>query len=268
MASKLVIASLIALSAATEGLRPYEAPGPDDLRSPCPMLNTLANHNYLPHNGRNITAQQLTDAVTEAINLDGKAVSKIANDFMKAVNKSAIDLPELNRPGIIQHIASLTRDDVTDPDSLECAASPERIKHLLEDSPTDCITVSSLAKTRLHVEALSAPQELTLKESFFTYFEASLLLLMMNDGPIPSGWSFPSPDSYCAPKEKVEIWLTEERFPVELGWKKPERKLGIVDFVPAMKGVFEHKRLQAGKGPLWKALVPSFLQRQETHGEL
>jgi hypothetical protein len=47
MASKLVIASLIALSAATEGLRPYEAPGPDDLRSPCPMLNTLANHNYL-----------------------------------------------------------------------------------------------------------------------------------------------------------------------------------------------------------------------------
>ncbi|PTB61878.1 Cloroperoxidase [Trichoderma citrinoviride] len=268
MASKIVLASLIAVSAATEGLRPYEAPGPDDLRGPCPMLNTLANHNYLPHNGRNITAQLLSDAVTEAINFDGWVASKVGNDFLKAVHKSAFDLPELNRPGILQHIASLTRDDVTDVDSLDCAASPERIKLLLEDSSTDCLTVSSLAKTRLRVENLSAPQEMTLMDTVFAYLEASLLLGMMNDGPLPSGWSFPSADSYCAPKKKVETWLTEERFPVELGWKRSERKLGIMDFLPAMKGVFAETRLLAGKGPLWKMFVPSFLQKQETRSEL
>jgi len=29
----------------------YVAPGPNDLRGPCPGLNALANHNFLPHNG-------------------------------------------------------------------------------------------------------------------------------------------------------------------------------------------------------------------------
>lgn len=29
----------------------WVAPGPDDLRGPCPGLNALANHGYFPHNG-------------------------------------------------------------------------------------------------------------------------------------------------------------------------------------------------------------------------
>ena len=29
----------------------WVAPGPDDARGPCPGLNAMANHGYLPHNG-------------------------------------------------------------------------------------------------------------------------------------------------------------------------------------------------------------------------
>jgi hypothetical protein len=29
----------------------FIAPGPDNQRGPCPVLNTMANHGYLPHNG-------------------------------------------------------------------------------------------------------------------------------------------------------------------------------------------------------------------------
>ena len=29
----------------------WVAPGPDDLRGPCPGLNALANHGYFPHSG-------------------------------------------------------------------------------------------------------------------------------------------------------------------------------------------------------------------------
>ncbi|RFU77413.1 hypothetical protein TARUN_4830 [Trichoderma arundinaceum] len=259
MASKIAIASLVALSAASEGLRPWQAPGPEDSRSPCPMLNTLANHGYLPHNGRQITAQQFGDAVTEALNVNRGFGVQPANFFMRAANKSAIDLEELNRPGILQHIASLTRDDVTSLDSVDVTASTDRIHHILQDSSTDCITVASLAKTRLHVEALSSPEELSLKETLLAYVEASLLLVMMNEEPVPSGWSFPPGSVYCAPKQRVQTWLTEERLPEELGWKKSERKLGVIDLVPAMKGILEEKRLQTGKGPLWKAFIPSFV---------
>lgn len=33
------------------GKHAFVAPGPNDKRGPCPALNALANHNYLPHNG-------------------------------------------------------------------------------------------------------------------------------------------------------------------------------------------------------------------------
>lgn len=43
-----VLINLVALAAAAQqGIRPWQAPGPGDSRSPCPMLNTLANHGYL-----------------------------------------------------------------------------------------------------------------------------------------------------------------------------------------------------------------------------
>jgi len=262
----IAIASLVALSAASEGIRPWRAPSSEDLRGPCPMVNTLANHGYLPHDGRNISAQQFGDAVTEALNVDSWIGAGIANYFMRAANTSSIDLVELNRPGILQHIASLTRDDVPSVDSTDVAVSQDRIHHLLQDSSTDCITVSSLAQTRIHVETLSSPEELTVKEKILSYLEASLVLIMMNEDPVPPGWSFPSADAYCAPKQRVKTWLTEERLPEEFGWKRSERKLGIVDVVPAMKSIYEEKRLRAGKGALWKAFVPSFLLG--TDGEL
>lgn len=33
------------------GKHKFVPPGPGDQRGPCPGLNALANHNYLPHNG-------------------------------------------------------------------------------------------------------------------------------------------------------------------------------------------------------------------------
>ena len=34
------------------------------------MMNTLANHDFLPHNGRNITKENAIHALTTAINFD------------------------------------------------------------------------------------------------------------------------------------------------------------------------------------------------------
>ncbi len=41
----------------------YQAPGPNDSRSPCPALNALANHGYLPRDGKDITPEVLQRAV-------------------------------------------------------------------------------------------------------------------------------------------------------------------------------------------------------------
>ncbi|GJJ14082.1 hypothetical protein Clacol_008339 [Clathrus columnatus] len=53
---------------------PFIAPGPTDLRGPCPGLNTLANHGYLPRSGV-ARPDQLVTAVMEGYNL--------GNDFAK-----------------------------------------------------------------------------------------------------------------------------------------------------------------------------------------
>ncbi|KAJ3559844.1 heme-thiolate peroxidase [Leucocoprinus birnbaumii] len=41
---------------------PYRRPGPNDMRGPCPGLNTLANHGYIPHSGI-ATPEQLIDSI-------------------------------------------------------------------------------------------------------------------------------------------------------------------------------------------------------------
>ncbi|KZT38110.1 Cloroperoxidase [Sistotremastrum suecicum HHB10207 ss-3] len=47
---------------------PFVPPGPTDSRSPCPALNVLANHNYIPHNGLDISPLQLIRALQTVYN--------------------------------------------------------------------------------------------------------------------------------------------------------------------------------------------------------
>lgn len=46
----------------TTGEHAWKAPGKNDQRGPCPGLNALANHGYLPHNGIG-TIDQFVDSV-------------------------------------------------------------------------------------------------------------------------------------------------------------------------------------------------------------
>ena len=48
-----------AVAFADESQFRYQAPRPGDSRSPCPALNCLANHGYLPRDGKNITPEVL-----------------------------------------------------------------------------------------------------------------------------------------------------------------------------------------------------------------
>ena len=44
----------------------YAPSKPTDLRSPCPLINALANHGYLPRDGRNVVASDLMSGMKEA----------------------------------------------------------------------------------------------------------------------------------------------------------------------------------------------------------
>ncbi|KAI1376432.1 glycosyl hydrolase family 61-domain-containing protein [Hypoxylon crocopeplum] len=95
-------------------LSEWAPPGPDDFRGPCPMMNTLANHGFLQHDGRNITREVVISAMGNALNFD-EALANVM--FEQAIgvnpepNATYFTLDNLNRHNVLEHDASLSRTD-------------------------------------------------------------------------------------------------------------------------------------------------------------
>ncbi|KAH7107957.1 Chloroperoxidase [Auriculariales sp. MPI-PUGE-AT-0066] len=89
------------------------APTETDSRSPCPGLNTLANHGILPRNGRGLTQPAIFEALSTAYNLDATGAAFLTNataSFLHA--DGTFELHDLALHNAIEHDASLAHDDV------------------------------------------------------------------------------------------------------------------------------------------------------------
>ncbi|KAG7375960.1 hypothetical protein PHYPSEUDO_014779 [Phytophthora pseudosyringae] len=76
-------------------------------RSPCPGLNALANHGYLPRNGQNIVKGELKTAIMNVFNM--------ANDTATTQVRPVPEVFSLDYLGqhiLPEHDASLLRSDV------------------------------------------------------------------------------------------------------------------------------------------------------------
>jgi len=87
-------------------------------RSPCPLLNSLANHGFLRRSGRNITGEELVGALHASINFDPAAVripTAVALSTSQTGNDSTFGLDNLNlHGGEILHQTHLERKPYTD----------------------------------------------------------------------------------------------------------------------------------------------------------
>ncbi|KAF3937757.1 Chloroperoxidase [Dactylella cylindrospora] len=93
----------------------YVPPKEGDSRSACPMLNAMANHGILPHDGRNITFVELNHKIRQTFNFAPTFcffVPKFAADFLnRSYWKDKFDLEEISKHNAIEHDGSLTRQD-------------------------------------------------------------------------------------------------------------------------------------------------------------
>ncbi|KAK3937390.1 Chloroperoxidase [Diplogelasinospora grovesii] len=105
----------VGLAAAQNGSVDTWAPGgPDDYRGPCPMLNTLANHGFLPHDGKNLTQEVITTGLGNGLNFDASLTVVMFNAALIAnpePNATYFDLQMLNVHNVLEHDASLSRSD-------------------------------------------------------------------------------------------------------------------------------------------------------------
>lgn len=74
------------------------------------MLNTLANHGYLPHSGKNISENDTIQALGSALNIDKDLAQFLFQEALTTSpisNSTTFSLNDLSRHNILEHDASL-----------------------------------------------------------------------------------------------------------------------------------------------------------------
>jgi len=115
MYTLITIFSLLSIAAA-QNFTTWSPPGPGDVHSPCPALNSLANHGFLPHNGKGITIPMLITALNDGVNAGADFATVIGGAGLLSVPgnllATSFDLNNLNEHNFpIEHDASLSRED-------------------------------------------------------------------------------------------------------------------------------------------------------------
>jgi len=83
-----------------------------DSRSPCPALNALANHGYLPRDGKNLAPWDIASALQMGYGLSTPLATFLSYGTFIAISPfSRISLAELSKHNVIEHDASILHDD-------------------------------------------------------------------------------------------------------------------------------------------------------------
>ncbi|KAJ3090203.1 hypothetical protein HK100_007523 [Physocladia obscura] len=220
-----------------EGLRVGEwaAAGPTDARSPCPALNTLANHGLLPRDGRGLTYEMLLDVCATALNCDMHILNLpglfharndplykrgVMSDDEIASGRNIISLDDLNLPNKIEHDASLTRHDrfLGDPVHADPVLVDEIISHSSQDS--GFLSATDVAQARVARFNLSKEKNPSFVYGLFqrgiVSGESALLLNILGRNNRISIDDFKS-------------FFLHERFPAD--WTKPEKFFSTSDIL-------------------------------------
>ena len=86
----------------------YAPSSSNDKRSPCPLVNSLANHGYIPRDGRNVHPSELNGAMNE-IGLSTALGTFFAQPIFNEYQDPKASIPR-KRPGLLQRLWSILRN--------------------------------------------------------------------------------------------------------------------------------------------------------------
>ncbi|KAL0063166.1 hypothetical protein AAF712_009960 [Marasmius tenuissimus] len=192
----------------------FQAATETDARSPCPGLNTLANHGFLPRNGNNITIPMIVKSVREGFNVQRDMVLLAAKAaLLTSEHDDQFSLADIGLHGNIEHDASLSRQDRNLGDNI--AFNEEIYTTLANSNPGfdfyNATSAGLVQKARLEQTKATNPNfRSTIKEFQIRTRESVLYLMVMTGG---------DPRTGIAPKKFVDVFFREERMPIEEGWR-------------------------------------------------
>ncbi|KAF9009259.1 Cloroperoxidase [Hymenopellis radicata] len=104
-------------------------PQAGDSRSVCPALNAMANHGYIPRNGRNLSIPTLIAGAREVFGLSFVFAAGLVIVTMWSVGRFwTTDLFALGRHGRIEHHASLVHGDTPRREEIRAYKDPSRAR--------------------------------------------------------------------------------------------------------------------------------------------
>jgi len=209
-------------------LHAFRPPGPTDSRCPCPALNTLANHGYLPRDGKNITISTFMSALQNSgtYNLSEELARVLAEGGEVLIGESIfskilplfkhnipISLHDLALHNGVEHDASIVHRNAAKGQKFAPIRTDIR---LLDDFLGDRsdIDLADIAHRRVALERVTP---LDLEHAEIARGEWALVLGIFghaHGGKIPV--------------EALRVWLGENRFPND--WC-PTHKLNLEDTV-------------------------------------
>jgi len=202
---------------------PFAPPADTDSRTPCPALNALANHGFLPHDGKAIQPDSLRELLnsvygfSHAVSLASvEGAWQLCGKFSSG-KKAPTDLHEFSKNGVIEHNASLAHADTPQGEVYAPVTTDQGLLQDLVSRSADgqFLTMEDLSQVRVDREdALPVPLS---KKDQSTGRAASCLLLNRFG------------DSEKVPVSDVQTFLGESRIPD--GYTGPKSSMGFVTAV-------------------------------------
>ncbi|KAK6542751.1 hypothetical protein TWF694_006692 [Orbilia ellipsospora] len=228
----------------------YQKPPQGALRSPCPVLNTLSNHGYIPRDGRNIHAADLKAGLTYLgldlflrnylvdsafkVHEDDPAKVTKDSDLLGLRNPGQVDergIPVLNldqvgRPNAVEHACSMTRRDREQGDCI--SMDPELMAQLIGAAGSDgYYSMSDMAEYRkvryAQQKRDNAELKFNVQQHTLACGEIGAFQATFGRGPF-----------YKIPLSYIKAMFVEERLPLKEGWTPRWTWLGFPELVSVM----------------------------------
>ncbi|KAK8060813.1 hypothetical protein PG996_010743 [Apiospora saccharicola] len=202
----------------------WQAAKAGDSRGPCPMLNSLANHGFLPRDGRNINAQQATSALQDGLNFDPEPFASQIRGSMQVSrssnNGTTFNLVDLDQKPF-EHDASLSRAEAFTGDSLHFNPKvwAQTASHF---GGKDVVSIEAAAQARGDRVATAKRTDpdfnLTGNALSASYAESGLYLIAFGDktnGNARTDW--------------IRSMFEQERLPYDEGWSRSQEFVSGAD---------------------------------------
>ncbi|KAI0548243.1 Chloroperoxidase [Xylaria curta] len=195
--------------------------GSNDFRGPCPMMNTLANHGYIPRDGRNITRENAVKGLADGLNFN-PTLSNIM--FDQAIianpepNATYFTLDQLNKHNLLEHDASLSRTDAYFGNNhvFNETVFNETMRYWIGPVIDANMIANSKVARQLSSKAFNPTYRFTALTEEFSLGEVVAPVIAFGDT-----------DAVTVNKTLVEYFFKNERLPFELGWKKRDEAVSL-----------------------------------------